>query len=256
MACGRHGSAASHRADGLIVAQAAEEVAAFSFAYQPIVDAEARRTFAYEALVRGPSGEPASFVLSRLQGTALHVFDRDARVAALRLASRLGLRSLLSLNFMPGSLHSLPDAVDAMLRAAEEVAMPVRQLLLEVTEGEIIHDVRHFADRVNAYRASGLRLAIDDFGAGYSGLNLLAEFQPDAIKLDIALVRGIDGHGARQAIVRALIQVCDDLGIEVIAEGVETPAEFHWFQDRGVRLFQGYLFGRPAFEALVDPLWP
>jgi blue light- and temperature-responsive anti-repressor len=69
-------------------------------------------------------------------------------------------------------------------------------------------------------------------------------------------VRGIDGSGPRQAIVRALIQVCDDLGIEVIAEGIETRAEFSWFRDRGVRLFQGYLFGRPAFEALAEPLWP
>jgi blue light- and temperature-responsive anti-repressor len=129
-------------------------------------------------------------------------------------------------------------------------------LLLEVTEGEIIHDARSFAERINAYRARGLRLAIDDFGAGYSGLNLLADFQPDAIKLDMKLVRGIDRHGPRQAIVRALIQVCDDLGIEVIAEGVETREEFAWFRDRGVRLYQGYLFGRPSFERLADPLWP
>ncbi len=70
------------------------------------------------------------------------------------------------------------------------------------------------------------------------------------------LVRGIDGHGPRQAIVRAVIQVCDDLGIEVIAEGVETREEFAWFQIAGVRLFQGYLFGRPAFETLAEPLWP
>jgi EAL domain-containing protein (putative c-di-GMP-specific phosphodiesterase class I) len=229
--------------------------AGYSFAYQPIVDAEARRAFGYEALVRGLKGEPALTVLSRLQGDALHVFDRDARVAAIGLARRLGLESLLSLNFMPGSLYSLPDAIDVMLAAADAAKMPVANLLLEVTESEIIHDARGFADRVNAYRARGLRLAIDDFGAGYSGLNLLAEFQPDAIKLDLKLVRGIDGSGPRQAIVRAVIQVCDDLGIEVIAEGVETRGEFAWFRDRGVRLFQGYLFGRPTFETLPEPDW-
>jgi EAL domain-containing protein (putative c-di-GMP-specific phosphodiesterase class I) len=240
----------------MTLASPVNDGAAFSFAYQPIIDAQARCAFGYEALVRGPAGEPASFVLSRLQGNALHVFDRDARIAAIQLASRLGLQSLLSLNFMPGSLHSLPDAVDAMLDAAANAGMPVRQLLLEVTEGEIVHDVRDFADRVNAYRASGLRLAIDDFGAGYSGLNLLAEFQPDAIKLDLALVRGIDASGPRQAIVRAVIQVCDDLGIEVIAEGIETLAEFAWLRGRGVRLFQGHLFGRPTFESLAEPLWP
>ena len=230
--------------------------AGFSFAYQPIVDAEARRAFAYEALVRGTKGEPALSVLSRLQGDSLHVFDRDARVAAIGLASRLGLQALLSLNFMPGSLYSLPDAVDAMLDAAARASLRTDRLLLEVTEGEIVHDARAFAERINAYRARGLRLAIDDFGAGYSGLNLLADFQPDAIKLDLKLVRGIDGSGPRQAIVRAVIQACDDLGIEVIAEGVETRGEYAWFSDRGVRLFQGYLFGRPSFEALAEPLWP
>jgi len=229
---------------------------AFSFAYQPIVDAEARRAFAYEALVRGPNGESALSVLSQLQGETLHVFDRDARVAAVDLAHRLGLEGLLSLNFMPGSLYSLPDAVDTLLAAAAGHAMAPSKFLLEVTEGEIVHDARAFAERINAYRARGLRLAIDDFGAGYSGLNLLADFQPDAIKLDLKLVRGIDGHGPRQAIVRAVLQACDDLGIEVIAEGVETAAEYAWFRDRGVRLYQGYLFGRPSFEALAPPVWP
>jgi EAL domain-containing protein (putative c-di-GMP-specific phosphodiesterase class I) len=230
--------------------------AGFSFAYQPIVDAESRSVFAYEALVRGPLGEPAATVLSGLQGKDLHVFDRDARIAAIGLARRLGLRSLLSLNFLPGSLTALTDAVETMIQAAEAASMPVRDLLLEVTESEIIHDVDDFTARINAFRALGLRVAIDDFGAGYSGLNLLADFQPDAVKLDMRLVRGIDGHGPRQAIVRALIQACDDLGIEVIAEGVETVEEFHWFSGRGVRLYQGFLFGRPSFEALAEPLWP
>lgn len=227
----------------------------FSFAYQPIVDADARSVFAYEALVRGVNGEPAASVFAALSGGDLHAFDRDARIGAIRLASRLRLDTGLSLNFMPGALYSQPDAVSAMLQAAELLAVPPRNLLLEVTEGEIIHDGRAFAERINAYRSLGLRLAIDDFGAGYSGLNLLADFQPDAIKLDMKLVRGIDMSGPRQAIVRALIQACDDLGIEVIAEGVETPAEFHWFRGRGVRLYQGYLFARPAFEALCAPDW-
>jgi EAL domain-containing protein (putative c-di-GMP-specific phosphodiesterase class I) len=66
------------------------------------------------------------------------------------------------------------------------------------------------------------------------------------------LVRTIDSHGPRQAIARAVIQACDDLGIEVIAEGVETPEEYHWFRRRGVRLHQGYLFGRPAFRELLQ----
>ncbi|MET0280311.1 MAG: EAL domain-containing protein [Steroidobacteraceae bacterium] len=228
----------------------------FSFAFQPIIDSEARGVFAYEALVRGQRGESAGSVLSAIEAGALHAFDRDARLVAINLAGRLGLSTLLSLNFMPGSLYSLPDAIGAMLEAAAAARLPARSLLLEVTEGEIISDVSAFAEQINAYREQGLRLAIDDFGAGYSGLNMLADFQPDVVKLDMRLVRGIDGNGPRQAIVRAVIQACDDLGIEVVAEGVETTEEFRWFQRRGVRLFQGYLFGRPAFEALPEPVWP
>jgi blue light- and temperature-responsive anti-repressor len=122
-----------------------------------------------------------------------------------------------------------------------------------VTEGELIRDQLSFAQALIRYRATGLRLVIDDFGAGYSGLNLLADFQPDVIKLDMHLVRNIDSKGPRQAIVRALIQACVDLGIELVAEGVETEAEYRWFKRVGVTLFQGFLFGRPTFEALSTP---
>ena len=87
--------------------------------------------------------------------------------------------------------------------------------MLEVTEGEIIADMTHFASLINEYRGLGLKVAIDDFGAGYSGLNLLVNFQPDQIKLDMFLVRGIEAHGPRQAIVRAIDQACRDLGVDV-----------------------------------------
>lgn len=224
----------------------------FSYAFQPIVDAEAARVFAHEALIRGPRGESAASVFAAVDPAALHVFDRDSRIAAIRLAASLGLPGLLSLNLLPQALDTLPDAVDSMLAAAAQVGIPARSLILEVTEGEVIHDTRRLAAQLNCYRAQGLRLAIDDFGAGYAGLNLLADFQPDVVKLDMKLVRGIDTHGPRQAIARAVIQACDDLGIEVIAEGVETEQEYGWFKRIGVRLYQGYLFGRPAFEALPD----
>jgi EAL domain-containing protein (putative c-di-GMP-specific phosphodiesterase class I) len=81
-------------------------------------------------------------------------------------------------------------------------------------------------------------------------LNLLAEFQPDIVKLDMGLVRGIDSHGPRQAIVRAISQVCVDLGIDFVIEGVETVDEFAWFSDLGAHLFQGYLFAKPMFEGM------
>ena len=222
----------------------------FSYAFQPIVDAEASSVFAHEALIRGRRGESAASVFASLERCRLHVFDRESRIAAITLAGRLGPPGLLSLNFLPQALETVPDAIDSMLSAASQAGLPTRNLILEVTESEVIHDPLHLAKQLNAYRAAGLRLAIDDFGAGYAGLNLLADFQPDVIKLDMALVRGIDTHGPRQAIARSVIQVCDDLGIEVIAEGIETELEYRWFRRIGVRLFQGYYFGPPAFESM------
>lgn len=227
-----------------------------SFAYQPIVDIAAGEVFAYEALVRGRSGEPASAVFAAIGPAQLYLFDRFARIRAITLAAALGLKSNLSLNFMPKSLDSLPDAISSTIDAARAASIPLQRIFIEVTENEIIHDPGRFASAMNAYRAQGLRFAIDDFGAGFSGLNLLADFQPDIVKLDMQLVHDIDSHGPRQAIVRAVIQACDDLGIDVLAEGVETEAEHRWFKRNGVRLFQGYFFARPAFEALQQPLYP
>lgn len=96
----------------------------------------------------------------------------------------------------------------------------------------------------------GFKTAIDDFGAGHSGLNLLAEFQPDCIKLDMALTRNIDKDRVRRAIVRGIMGTCRELKMEVIAEGVETQGECLALQDEGITIFQGYLFAKPGFEHL------
>jgi EAL domain-containing protein (putative c-di-GMP-specific phosphodiesterase class I) len=228
---------------------------AVSFAFQPIVDIESQQVFAYEALVRGQSGESAGSVFAAINSSELHAFDRAARIRAIALAGSLGLNAGLSLNFLPQALEALPDAISSTIDAARKAGIPERRIFLEVTEGELIRDLARFSTTINQYRASGIHLVIDDFGSGYSGLNLLADFQPDVIKIDMHLVRGIDGKGPRQAIVRAVIQVCDDLGIDVIAEGVETEPEYRWFKRVGVRLFQGYLFGRPEFQCLPLPVF-
>lgn len=235
---------------------ASEPLPAFSFAFQPIVDTATRRIHSYEALIRGRKGEGAFSVLQRVPGALVHRFDFDSRLAAIALAGRLGLNTRLNLNFLPQALARSDAPLTETLRAAERCGIAPDQLVIEVTETEVIDDHNAFALRINRFRGLGLAVAIDDFGAGYSGLNLLADFQPDQIKIDMNLVRGIESHGARQAIVRALIQACTDLGIDIVAEGVETAAEYRWFADEGVHYFQGYLFGRPGFECLPQARFP
>lgn len=227
-----------------------------SFAFQPIVDAQSGRVFSQEALVRGPRGESAGSVFAQVAPADLHRFDRDCRAGALRLAQRLGLRSYLNLNALPRALLNAETGLGHTLAAAADCSFPCGQVILEVTEGELLDDQARFAALINSYRQAGMRFAIDDFGAGYSGLNLLAEFQPDFLKIDMQLSRGIHAHGPRQAIVRGIVQVCADLGIDVIAEGIETLDEYRWFCDEGVSLFQGYLFAPGSFESLVFPQVP
>jgi EAL domain-containing protein (putative c-di-GMP-specific phosphodiesterase class I) len=224
----------------------------FTFAFQPIVDVVRRRVYAQEALIRGPAKESAADILGACVGAEIYQLDERARAQAILLASRLGMDCLLSINFMPNSLTAAPHSLDHTLAAAEHCGFPIDRLILEVTEGEMIQDMRRLASIINRCRARGMLVAIDDFGAGHSGLNLLAEFQPDLLKLDKHLVRNIPTHGPRQAIVRGILQTCTDLGIDVIAEGVETGAEFDWFKAHDVQLFQGYFFAKPAFECLAN----
>ena len=122
--------------------------------------------------------------------------------------------------------------------------------MFEVTEGEQVLDRAHLRRIVDTYRSLGFGTAIDDFGAGYSGLNLLVDYQPDCIKVDRALISDVDRNGPKQAIVKGVVTVCTELGIAPLAEGVETLAEYRWLRGAGIDLFQGHLFARPGFRTL------
>ncbi len=222
----------------------------FSMAFQPIVNIRDKTIFGYEALVRGPNNEGADSVLSQVNADNRYKFDQSIRVKAIDLASRLGLEGMLSINFLPNAVYRPETCIRATLEAAAERGFPTNRIMFEVTEGEKVEDHEHLRRIITEYKKQEFTTAIDDFGAGYSGLNLLAEWQPDVIKLDMALTRNIHLDRIRQAIVFAVITACRELSIKVIAEGIETKEECLTLADEGVELFQGYFFARPAFEAL------
>lgn len=224
----------------------------FTFAFQPIVDTRTGKAYSHEALVRGAAGEPAWQVLGRHAGAGAAAFDAACRARAIEVATRIGLDTHLNLNFMPSTAFEPGLGLDSTVEAARRHGFPLDRIIMEATETEAITDHARFAESVNQYRHAGLQFAIDDFGAGYSGLNLLAEFQPDMVKLDMALVRGIESHGPRQAILRGIHQVCVDLGIDVVVEGVETVEEFAWCHAQGAHLYQGYLFAKPMLEGMPE----
>jgi EAL domain-containing protein (putative c-di-GMP-specific phosphodiesterase class I) len=224
----------------------------FSMALQPIVRYSDRSLFAQEALVRGLGDQSAGSVFANVSDRNRYRFDQTCRIKAIKLAAELGIPGMLSINFMPNAVYKAELCIRTTLQAAAEFNFPPERIIFEITEGEQITDRPHLKRIVDHYQKTGFKTAIDDFGAGYSGLNLLADMQTDLVKLDMALVRGIDADRSRQIITRGILQVCEDLGIEVIAEGIETRDELSALVDLGVDLFQGFLFARPAYEAVAD----
>lgn len=225
----------------------------FSMAFQPVVDLVANRIYAYEALVRGPAGEPAGSVLGQVTQANRYAFDQSCRVKAIALASGLGLQhtgASLSINFIPGAMYRPENCVRATLAAARRHRFPADRLVFELTENEEITDYAHLENIFRVYHSHHFRTAIDDFGAGFSGLGLLAHFPADVVKIDMSLVRGLDTDARRHAIVSGIVGICRALASQVVAEGVETAAELAALRALGVGLFQGYLFAKPGFESL------
>lgn len=230
-----------------------------AMAFQPIVDLERQQVYAYEALVRGPRGEGAHSVLSRVSEENRYAFDQKCRVAAIQGAVAAGILdgdARLSINFLPNAVYSPIACIQLTLATATAARFPTDRLTFEFTEDERMHDPGHVANIVAAYRKMGFASALDDFGAGYAGLALLSAIQPDIVKLDMQLVRGIDASAAKRTIVAHIVGMCQEMGIEVVGEGVETLSELYALRQLGVRYIQGYLFAQPGFRILAPVAWP
>lgn len=223
----------------------------FSMAFQPIVDISDHSIYGYEALVRGPNNEGAMTVLSQLNDQNRYRFDQYIRVKAIDFAQKLNLQGVLSINFLPNAVYNPETCIRATLEAAAERNFPLDRIQFEVTETEEVKD-DHLKNIFLEYKQHRFITAIDDFGAGYAGLNMLADLHPDVLKLDMAMTRNIDQDRVRRSLVFAILAACRELSIKVIAEGIERREECLTLADQGVTLFQGYWFARPGFESLPD----
>jgi len=226
----------------------------FTMAFHPIVDISQSTVWGYEALVRGTEGQGAGQILSQVDDANRYKFDQACRVKAIELAGTLfpDAETKLSINFLPNAVYEPAACIRATLDAARRVGFAHQQIMFEFTENERMVDVAHVQRIITEYRKQGFSTALDDFGAGYAGLNLLAAFQPDLIKIDMDLIRGIAASPARQAIIACLMMLARTLDMMVIAEGIETEAELLTLRAAGIRLFQGYLFAKPALARLPD----
>ncbi|GAA4494608.1 EAL domain-containing protein [Pseudaeromonas paramecii] len=224
----------------------------FTMAFQPIIQCSSRTIFGYEALVRGLHNESAHSIISRVNEDNRYRFDQLCRIKAIALAAKLNIKTMVSINFLPNAVYRPERCIRTTLEAAKEYDFPIEQIMFEFTEVEQVKDHQHIKGIVDYYRRLGFKTAIDDFGSGYSGLNLLADFQTDIAKLDMELIRNIDQDPVRQIIVRNLVAMFQELQITPLAEGIETTAELGFLRAVGIDLVQGYLFAKPGFESLPE----
>jgi EAL domain-containing protein (putative c-di-GMP-specific phosphodiesterase class I) len=218
-------------------------------AYQPIVRVGDRSLFAYEALLR--SSEPAL----PHPGALLDAAERLGRVEAIgqrvRAAVAVQITDAASTAAIFVNLHARDLLDEKLFSPTSPLSSVANRIVLEITERASLDIIPNPRARVAELRGLGFRIAIDDLGAGYSGLTSFATLEPDFVKLDMSLVRGVDHDPMKEKLVRAMTALCKDLGMTVVAEGVETIAERDKLVELGCDLLQGYLLGRPerAFRA-------
>lgn len=213
-------------------------------AYQPIVSWSRREVFGYEALLR--SREPSL----PHPGAVLDAAERLDRVHELGRIIRGRAAEPLALMPDDGMLFVNLHARDLLDEHLFDVAAPLttvaKRVVLEITERASLHHVRDLAARIARLREMGFRIAVDDLGAGYAGLTSFAQLEPEVVKLDMSLVRGVHTQPTKLTLVRTMITMCRELGMQVVAEGIETTQERDAIVDAGCDLMQGYLFAKPG----------
>jgi EAL domain-containing protein (putative c-di-GMP-specific phosphodiesterase class I) len=213
-------------------------------AYQPIVSFETKEIYGYEALMR--TTEP----------TLPHpgaVIDAAERLGRLRELGR-GVRDKAAEGFAAApdgvmlfvNLHTLDLSDDALLAVTAPLTKIASRVVLEITERAALDEVKDARARVAALRAIGFRIAIDDLGAGYAGLTSFAQLQPEVVKLDMSLVRDVHKEPTKRKLIHSMTQLCREMGMLVVAEGIETVDERDALSGLGCQLLQGYLFARPG----------
>jgi EAL domain-containing protein (putative c-di-GMP-specific phosphodiesterase class I) len=212
-------------------------------AFQPVVSWKRRRVFAYEALLR--TTEPSMGNPIVLIGTA----EKLGRVTDLgrRVRDRVAehMPSAPS-EFVFVNLHS-HDLLDEHLYSPNSrLTQYAERVVLEITERASLAQVTDIEKRISILRNLGFRIALDDLGAGYSGLSSFATLQPEVVKYDMSLVRSVESSPTRRKVISSMTSLFADMNMLVVAEGVETPAERDTLIEIGVDLLQGYLFAKPS----------
>jgi EAL domain-containing protein (putative c-di-GMP-specific phosphodiesterase class I)/ActR/RegA family two-component response regulator len=211
-------------------------------AYQPIVRASDGQVYGYEALLR--SKEPSL----PHPGAVFDAAEKLGRVSEVGRAVRRSVASSFDQLKCPVfvNIHPLDLADEVLLGLDDPLAARAGDVVLEITERASLEGIPDFRTRILNLRDVGYRIAVDDLGAGYAGLNTFAALEPDVVKLDMTLVRNADTEPVKRKLIGSMATLCRDLGMQVVAEGIETEAERDTVVALGCEFLQGYLIGRPG----------
>lgn len=221
-------------------------------ACQPIISWRDRTIFGYEALMRSSEptlANPLAMIDAAERLGRVHAMGRNTRAATAEAATALPDGALLFVNLHPSDLSD-----DDLLSASSPLAPLAKRIVLEITERSTLDEIKDLEARLKTLRSMGFRLAIDDLGAGYAGLTTMTRLEPEVVKFDMGLIRGVDQSPKKQRVIRSMKKLCDELGTIVVTEGVETAPERDTLVELGCDLFQGYLFARPA-RGFPAPAW-
>lgn len=222
-------------------------------AFQPIVHLPSRTVLAYEALAR--SDEPSLPTPAGLFDAAerldrAHDLGRATRARVAAAAADAPSGVLLFVNVNAAELND-----NELISQAAPLSAMSGRVVIEVTERSALDRVDGLTVRRRRLRELGFRIAVDDLGAGYAGLSSFSVLDPEFVKLDMSLVRGVDTQPRKLRIVEGIASLCSKLGLSVVCEGVETREELVALTGAGIELFQGYFFARPA-RGFPEPRWP
>ncbi len=218
-------------------------LAGLHMAFQPIVEHSRKRVFAYEALLRtsaeGVKG-PAELLGLAEQLGRVHELGRAVRASVAATLNQKDPEAEVFVNLHPADLGD-PE----LYEPGSPLTAHAHRVVLEITERASVSSEEKLVDQIRALRDLGYRVAVDDLGAGYSGLTTLARVQPEYVKIDGSLVRGIDKSSVHRLVVTAVIDLSRELGLRVVAECIETVPELETLRALGIDLLQGYLFAKP-----------
>jgi FOG: EAL domain len=213
-------------------------------AFQPIVSLRSRSIFAYEALVRTEQSTLQS------PGSLFSAAERLERLPEVgQLVRQLVAGRMCDIPqpvLMFVNLHPLDLIDDDLYLPSAPLSLFATRVVLEINERTSLEGIADLRQRVQKLRSLGYRIAIDDLGAGHAGLGMLANLEPDIAKIDMSLVRQVDQTPTKRSIIRSMASLSSELGIRLVAEGVETPGERDSLLESGCDLLQGFLFGKPA----------